>query len=127
MAKMKKIHPDVLTGMEALLHERVHNMARVEEVEIDGKNRLTEILRHMGMQEEKKILSDLEDENPDLSREIREKLLTIDAVFDLRPRDLQNQLLETSDDSLVLLLKDKEEGVVEHLLSQLSSRRRMPY
>ena len=125
MARMQKIHPEVLNRMEGLLHERVHNIARMEEVEIDGKARLTEILRHMGMDEEKNILRDLEDKNPDLSREIRDNLLTMDCIFQLRPRDLQNLLLETSDETLVLLLKDKEERVVEHILSHLSSRRRM--
>lgn len=125
MARLQKLHPDVIVRMEGLLQERVHNIARLDEVEIDGPARLTEILKYMNPQEEKLILRDLENQNPDLSHRIQDELLTMECIFQLRPRDLQNLLLETANKTLVLLLKDKEERIVQQILTHLSSQRRM--
>ena len=125
MARLQKLHPDVIVQMEGLLQERVHNIARKDDVEIDGPARLTEILKHMNPQEEKMILRNLEEQNPDLSHRIQDELLTMDCLFNLRPRDLQNLLLETANETLVLLLKDKDDRIIEQILSHLSSQRRM--
>ncbi len=125
MGRIDKIDPRIISRMEGLLQERVHKLARVDEVEIDGASRLTEILKHMDPSSENSILRELDDRNPELGRRIREELLTMDSIFKLRPRDLQNLLMNMSNENLVLLLKDKDQEVVDHILSHLSSQRRL--
>ncbi len=124
MAHMQQVHPDVIANMEGVLQERVHGIARTEEVDIDGPARLTEILRYMNRQDETTILREIEDNNPDISRQIKENLMTMESIFQLRPRDLQNLLLETANETIVLLLKDKEKRICEQILSHLSAQRR---
>ena len=125
MARSRKFHPDVISRMETVLQERVHRMDHRDEVEVNGPDRLTEILRHMDSSSEKRILSDLEDGRPDLSRQIREQLHTIDCIFRIRRRDLENLLLETENDRIVMILKGKDERIKEHILNHLSSQRRL--
>ena len=124
MGRLQKIDPLIVSSIDNLLQERVHAISKVEDVEIDGAARLTEILRHMSPIEENHILHGLEDRNPDLSRRIREELMTMDCIFQLRPRDLQSLLLEIPNETLVLLLKDKDDKVVNHILDHLSTQRR---
>jgi flagellar motor switch protein FliG len=125
MARMQKLHPDVIARMEGFLQERIHKISSVDEVEVDGPAKLTEILKHMNIQEETRILQDLEQKAPDVGRQVKENLLTMESIFQLRSRDLQELLLKTPNEKLVLLMKDKDDRIVEHLLSHLSEQRRM--
>ena len=125
MGRIDKVDPGILSSMEGILQERVHKLAKVDEVEIDGASRLTEILKFMDPQSENTILSELDNRDPDLGRKIREDLLTMDSIFKLRTRDLQTLLMDLPNDTLVLLLKDKDQEVVDHILGNLSSQRRI--
>lgn len=125
MGRIDKVDPRILSSMEGILQERVHKLARVDDVEIDGASRLTEILRHMDSRSETTILNELDSRDPELGKRIREDLLTMDSIFKLRPRDLQALLMDIPNETLVLLLKDKGQEVVEHLLANLSSQRRV--
>ncbi len=125
MGRIDKVDPAILSSMEGILQERVHKLAKVDEVEIDGASRLTEILRFMDPQSESTILSELDNRDPDLGRRIREDLLTMDSVFKLRPRDLQTLLMDIPNETLILLLKDKDQDVTDHIMENLSTQRRM--
>ncbi len=125
MARERNIAPEVLTRMETLLQEKVHLIGRQDDVVIDGQDRLAEILKHMDSSSEKRILDHLEDGDPDLSRSIKEQLHTIDCIFQMRPRDLQNLLLEMDNDKIAFILRGKDAEVVDHILNHLSSQRKL--
>ena len=69
---------EVIQGMEDSLKEKIRTQGNVKSEEIDGSSALAKILKYMPVEEEQKILQALERENSDLSRDIKEKLFTID-------------------------------------------------
>ncbi len=125
LAQKREYPPEVVGQVGTFLQEKAHNMGHEEVIEIDGKRSLTEILRHMDGALEQKILGELEREVPAISQDIRENLHTIDCVFQMRPRDLQDLLREMDDERLAFILRGKEERVKEHILGQLSSSRKL--
>lgn len=125
MAKKRDMNPDVLSRMDTLLQEKAHRIGKFEEIVIDGQDRLTEILKHMDMGAEKRILGDLEEGDPELSKSIKDQLHTIDCIFQMRPRDLQSLLLETDNDRIAFILRGKDAAVVDHILNHLSSQRKL--
>ncbi|MDC7235783.1 MAG: FliG C-terminal domain-containing protein [Spirochaetales bacterium] len=125
MGRKRELHPEALSSMDNLLSEKAHRIGKVNEVEINGKDRLTEILKHMDTGAEKRILGDLEEGNPELGKSIRDQLHTIDCIFQMRSRDLQNLLLEMDNDRIAFILRGKEERVVDHMLNHLSSQRKL--
>jgi flagellar motor switch protein FliG len=125
MAMKRDLNPEVLTRMDTVLKEKAHRIGHQEEIVIDGEDRLAEILKHMDSGTEKRILDDLEEGDPDLSRKIKEQIHTIDCIFQMRPRDLQNLLLEMDDDKIAFILRGKEDRIKDHILNHLSSQRKL--
>lgn len=125
MARKRDMNPEILSRMDTLLQEKAHRIGKLEEVVIDGQDRLAEILKHMDTQAEKRILGDLEEDDPELSKNIKEQLHTIDCIFQMRPRDLQNLLLEMDNERIAFILRGKEDRVVDHVLNHLSSQRKL--
>ncbi|MDA3956182.1 FliG C-terminal domain-containing protein [Oceanispirochaeta sp.] len=125
MALKRELNPEILSRMNIVLQEKAHRIGRLEEIVIDGEDRLAEILKHMDSGSEKRILGDLEEGNPELSRKIKEQIHTINCIFQLRPKDLQNLLLEMNNDKLAFILRGKEDKIKEHILSHLSSQRKL--
>jgi flagellar motor switch protein FliG len=124
MGRMEKIDKNALALMEQTLMERLNKQGRMETLELDGPNRLASILKYMPLSDEKKILDDLESDDPGLSADVKEQLLTIDSVLHMRGEDLQLVLQDYSEKSLARLLRGKDEEIRDRLLASLSSRRR---
>lgn len=125
LARKRDMNPDILSRMDTLLQEKAHRIGKFEEIVIDGQDKLAEILKHMDMGAEKRILGDLEEDDPELSRSIKDQLHTIDCIFQMRPRDLQNLLLEMDNDRIAFILRGKEDKVVDQILNHLSSQRKL--
>ena len=124
MAHMQKIDKKTLSLMEETLMDRLNRQGRMETLEMDGRGKLASILKYMPLAEERKILEDLAEEDRTLSEEIKEQLLTIDAVLHMRDEDLQQVLQDFSEKNIARLLRGKEEEIQNRILQNLSTRRR---
>ncbi len=125
IGRKREFDPEILSRMGTVLQEKAHKLGRSEGVEVNGRDKLTEILKHMGGDAEKRILGDLEEHNPELGREIRDQLHTIDCIFRMRDRDLENLLMEMDNDRIAFILRGKDDAVKEHVLNHLSSQRKL--
>jgi flagellar motor switch protein FliG len=124
MGRMEKIDRKTLSLMEENLMDRLNRQGRMETIELDGPNKLASILKYMPLSEEKKILEDLASHDQILSEEVKEQLLTIDAVFHLKDEDLQVILQDFSEKDIARLLRGKEPELESRILNNLSTRRR---
>lgn len=123
IAKMEKIHPDVIVQLEELFREKIRRQGKIITEEIDGMNTLANILKFSDTGTEAQILEDIEEINPELSKEIRELTLTIDIVEYLKADDLQSILRDFSDTELAVILKGKSEETKGFFFNNLSERR----
>lgn len=122
IARMDRMAPEALQKTEEVLLKKLQGMGTEAATEaIDGRGRLTEILRHMDPAHERSILEDLE---PNTAEEIRKKLLTVDAIARIPERDLQGILRDYADREIAILTKGLEEPLAERLLANVSERRR---
>ncbi len=121
IAKTLKVDSEVLRKAEETLRSKVREMGEPVTDEVDGKSALTEILRYMDPAREQAILADLE---PNTANQIRKKLYTIEAVFQIPDKDLQKILRDYADKELALVLRGAEEKVRQRMLSSMSERRR---
>ncbi|RKX94252.1 MAG: flagellar motor switch protein FliG [Spirochaetes bacterium] len=123
MSGMKRVAPEAVRAIETTLIERVRTQGKVVTEEIDGSSVLAAILKNMNLSDEGRILSELADVNEDISKEVKEKLFTVDSVLDLRDKDLQKVLRDYSDKEIAVLLKGQNEGFRKKIFGNLSSRR----
>ncbi|MFQ3621097.1 MAG: flagellar motor switch protein FliG [Spirochaetales bacterium] len=126
LAHKDKVSREVLIRMEEALREKAHRFASpAAEVEVDGKSVLADILKYMDLDQEEKILKELEEEAPEVADDLKERLFTIDVLEDMEDQDLQKVLRTLSEKDIALLLKGKTENIRFRILSNISERRRL--
>lgn len=125
MARLQKIDKDVLVRMEDALKAKIRKQGKIVTEEIDGTSVLADILKHMTISDEYNIIEDLNDENPELAKDIKEKLFSAETVLQLYDQDLQRVLRDFDDTELAILLKGKDDDFTQKVFSNLSERRRM--
>ncbi len=124
MARMDRIDPLVFSKMEEVLKERLRTQGTIVTEQIDGATALADILKHMDLAAEERILKEMSDADAVLSEQVKEKLFTIDVIFSIDDTDLQDILRDYSDQEIAVLIKGKPDPVRERFLSCVSQRRR---
>jgi flagellar motor switch protein FliG len=123
VARLEKVSPEILRRVDEGLKERIRKLGTVATEELDGKAALAGILRHVDPRLEERVLEALDDENPELSRSVRERLFTLDDVQRVPDRQLQKALRDFVDRDIALLLKGKGEAFKKKLLANVSQNR----
>ena len=83
---------------------------------------VAELLNAVGRDTETKILSTLEEANPNLASQIRERMFTFDDLTLIDIRQMQVLLKELDPELLVLSLKTASAAVKELMFSSMSTR-----
>ncbi|MFW6214442.1 MAG: flagellar motor switch protein FliG [Alkalispirochaetaceae bacterium] len=123
IARMKELSPEVTERVAELLKERIRRDGVPVTEELDGTERLAEILRHMEPVMESTLLETLREGNQDIAEEVEQRLYRIDIIHDLRDDQLQKVLRRVDDQEIALLLKGKTELFRSKMLRNLSDRR----
>jgi flagellar motor switch protein FliG len=126
MAREARVSPEVLEQAAAAMKEKARHIGvpGEEAAGIDGKNALAAILKSADYAFGDRLLSELEDADPDLGRDLKERLYTLDDVLKADDRPLREKLGLMSDHDIALLLKGRSAEFAEKILSNISSRRR---
>ena len=124
MSQKGRISSEVVEKIENGLKEKIREQGKIVTKEVDGKNRLAGILRFMDPEEEERILDELTDEDPDLSREIDSKIFSIDIVHDIPDRDFQKILNDFSETEIALILKGRSGKIKKKFAKNLSQQRK---
>jgi flagellar motor switch protein FliG len=124
IANMEKIVPEVLRSTEQSLLKKVREQGRLVTKEIDGKNALLNIIKHMNLSDEESLITGLSDKDPELAESIKINLFTIEIVLKIRDKDFQKILQEFEDKEIALILKGENDQIKDKFLSNVSSRRK---
>jgi flagellar motor switch protein FliG len=124
VAKLEKVNPEVLRQVEDGLRERIRKVGTVSHEEIDGKAALAGILKHVDPRMEERVLDALTEENPELSKNVRDRLFTLEDVLRVPDKAMQKALRDFLDRDIALVLKGRDEAFKAKLLSCVSSNRR---
>jgi flagellar motor switch protein FliG len=125
MAYQKEISPEVIEQVAAALKEKVrHVSSSANDIEIDGMQKLAAILKQGDYAFGDKIISELEQKNPDIGKDLKEKLYTLDDVIYTVDRPIQDKLKTMSERDIAILLKGRGMEFGEKILSCVSAGRR---
>ncbi|MDR3167819.1 MAG: flagellar motor switch protein FliG [Treponema sp.] len=124
IARQREVAPEVLEQAAAGLREKVRHIGHTENGGIDGMGILTAILKSSEFAFGDQLLEELEEENPELGRDLKERLYTLDDVVKMEDRPLQKKLQTLSNREIALLLKGRSGDFTEKILSNVSAQRR---
>ena len=129
IAKQGSVAPEVLEQVALALREKARHIGRREEASFDGMETLAAILKSSGADFGGEILSQLEAEDPELGRTLKERVHTIADLLDAADLPIQKKLASMNDRDIILLLKartgyDDTAAYREKILRNLSQSRR---
>jgi flagellar motor switch protein FliG len=124
VARLEKVNPEVLRSVEEGIRERIRKIGTVNHEEIDGKAALAGILKHVDPRFEEKMLDALEEESPELSKNVRDRLFTLADVLRVPDRALQKALRDFQDRDIALVLKGRDDVFKKKILANMSANRR---
>jgi flagellar motor switch protein FliG len=127
LAYIKQTSPDTVKRVAEGLQRKARQYAAaggVIETEVDGMGALTAILKHADISFGDRLLSELDEEDPDLGRNIKERLYTLDDMVLAENKPIQEKLRGMSDIDIALLIKGRSPEFIEKILSNISAHRR---
>lgn len=123
LARLTSVEPDILRRVDQAMHEKVQAVNTAAADSVDGRGALAEILKRMTPDAEKDILSNLSEQDPELSADLRERLFTIDDIVNADDRFVQKILHSMSETEIAYLVAGKPDSFREKILSNVSRTR----
>jgi len=125
IAHQREVSPEVLEQVSAALKEKArHISGNAKDIEIDGMQTLAAILKQGDYSFGDRLINELEQEDPDIGKDLKEKLYTLDDVINTVDRPIQDKLKTMSEHDIAVLLKGRGEAFSRKILSCVSSGRR---
>jgi flagellar motor switch protein FliG len=127
IAHLSQVSPEVLERVAETLREKARHIAEAGAgnlTGVDGINALTAILKHTDNSFGERLLSELEEEDPDIGRSLKERLYTLEDVVEAEDRPIQEKLKTMDERDIALLLKGRPAEFTEKILSNVSANRR---
>lgn len=123
LAHRRKPSAMALTIIEERLQQNFRRIGNTKTEAVDGSGALANILKYLSPQMESEIIEDLRVEDPLLSRDVKDKLFTIDMIVNIHDQDLQTVLQDYSDVELAVILKGKSREIEDKIYKAVSERR----
>lgn len=122
IATIHSTSPVVVQKIERVLEGKLANVIDNSLESIGGVRSLVEILNAIDRGTEKKILDDLDLENPDLAEQVRSSLFVFEDIVALDRAAIQRVLREVSTEDLTLALKGASAKVSAMIFNNISKR-----
>jgi flagellar motor switch protein FliG len=89
LARTTQIHPEAVAHLATVLKKKLENLKQDELYQQGGVDSLATILSHLDRTVEENILKELDEADPNLVQELKEKLFTFEELADLSIRELR--------------------------------------
>lgn len=122
LARMREVPAGVLEEMASALTAELPEPGPEGSVSVDGVSLSAGLVRRLGKDACERLLTNLEEEDAELSAEIRRAMYTFEDLKAIDKRAMRELLKAVPADRLVLALKTASEGLREHLFSSMSKR-----
>jgi len=125
IAHLRDTSPEVIERTAAALKEKARHFGRSDAGlgEIDGKGVLAAILKQSDLAFGGRLLEELEENDPTLSREMKDRLYTLEDVAGAADRPIQEKLRSMDDREIALLLRGRSDTFTQKIMWNLSTTR----
>lgn len=123
LAKMKTIDPETVRRVDGAMREKVEAIGSSSDDSIDGRSALAQILKHMDGSSENAILRGISDADPDLGKDLRERLFTVEDIVGADDKFIQATLRPMTERDLAVLIAGKDDGFRAKILGNVSKTR----
>jgi flagellar motor switch protein FliG len=122
IAKIEKVSPDVIAGIEDALNKELGRSIGREQRQVGGIDKVVDLLGHLQNNLDADIIETIEETDPELAEEIRKRMFTFENLIGLDGRSLQMILREINNDSLTMAMKTASDEMKEKIFANMSTR-----
>ncbi len=122
IALMDRTSPEMIREVERVLERKLSSIVGQDYTSTGGLDALIEILNNVDRGTEKTILESLEDQEPELTEEIKKRMFVFEDIILIDDRGIQQVLRSIDNKDLSLALKGASEEVSQKILKNMSKR-----
>ncbi len=122
IALMGRAAPEVIKEIEALLETKLSNMAAEEVSGAGGINAIVPILNNADRTSERQILERLDEFDPELADEIRNRMFVFENIVQIEDKSVQKVLRRVDNKTLAMALKGTAAEVATKVMRNLSQK-----
>ncbi len=124
IANMGRIAPELIRDIETALEKdlKLVGVSNESSLRVGGVETVAEILNRIDQSTETAILSQIEEENPEVAESIRKLMFVFDDLVNVDDRGMQSILKEVGKEELVVALKTASDELKEKIFKNMSER-----
>ena len=122
MTNLDRVSPTVLKDLNQVLKEELISAASTQSETLGGTQAVAEIMNNVDKGTEASIFESMEEINPSVVEEIRERMFTFEDLVAVDNRGMQELTKNISNEQLVLALKTASDEIKEKFFTNISSR-----
>ncbi|MDR0598642.1 MAG: flagellar motor switch protein FliG [Treponema sp.] len=112
IARRAEVSPEVLEQVAAALREKARHLSAARDTGFDGINALAAILKSADAGFGDHLLRELENEDPGLGKNLKERIYTLDDIVYAADLPIQKKLAGMENREIILLLKARSRGAL---------------
>lgn len=124
IAVLDTIPPGVIAEIDEVLVQEMQTAGAFSASKVGGAAAVAEVLNALEKSLETRILSSIEEVNPELADQIRELMFTFEDLVFVDPQGMQNLLGQVEHNDIVTALKTASDPIKEMVLSNVSVRKK---
>ena len=122
IALMGRAAPEMLKVVEGLIDKKLSSLAADEVYGAGGLNTIVPILNNTDRSSERTILARLEENDPELAEEIRNRMFVFENIVQIEDRAMQKILRRVDNKTLAMALKGTAAEVTQKVMKNLSQK-----
>lgn len=124
VAVLESIPPGVISEIDEVLIQEMQTAGTFSVAKVGGAPAVAEILNSLEKATETRILSSIEEANPDLADQIRELMFTFEDLIFIDPQGIQAVLSQVQQNDIVVSLKTASDQIKDLILANVSIRKK---
>jgi flagellar motor switch protein FliG len=122
MATLGKVKSGVIAQIEEVIREQIVSDSRGTRLKAGGIDMVAAALNNMARNTGERIITDIEEANPDLAELIKARMFTFDDLVKLTDQAMQVLLRETKSDDLAIALRTASTAFQDKVYGNMSER-----
>lgn len=122
VANLDYVSPELIAQLDDVLKTELSTLGSIDTNQLGGVDPIADMLNLMDKNNEKNIMSRVEEKDPELAEEIRKLMFVFEDLIHVDDKGIQNLLKEVDQQKLVVALKTAPEDIKTKLFKNMSNR-----
>ena len=123
MANMSRVSPEAIAIVEEEMKRKFATIITSEDnMNLGGIDYVADVMNHVDRGNEKQIFDEMDKDNPELSKSIRDKMFMFENIIDMDPRSVQRFIRDCDSKDIVYALKTASEDMKNVFFANMSKR-----